>query len=201
MTFQTPQVTDDLIEVTLAVAAVLDRCGIPYSVGGSLASSLSGEPRASLDADVVVEIRPDQVHELVNGLGDVFYADREAIRRAIDLGSSTNLVHRPSGIKVDLFPAASFLDHQQLLRRQLVKVASDPDRSLYVHSPEDILLQKLHWFRLGGGSSERQWRDVVSIVLVQGSRLDRRYLASVAQRIGLNELLQRAYRSVSGVED
>ena len=193
--------TDDLIEVTLAVAAVLDRCGIPYSVGGSLASSLSGEPRASLDADVVVEIRPDQVHELVNGLGDVFYADREAIRRAIDSGSSTNLVHRPSGIKVDLFPAASFLDHQQLLRRQLVKVASDPDRSLYVHSPEDILLQKLHWFRLGGGTSERQWRDVVSIVLVQGSRLDRHYLSSVAQRIGLNELLQRAYRSVSGVED
>jgi hypothetical protein len=50
-------VTDDLIDVTLAVAAVLDRRGIPYTVGGSLASSLSGEPRASLDADVVVQTR------------------------------------------------------------------------------------------------------------------------------------------------
>jgi hypothetical protein len=194
-------VADDLIEVTLAVAAVLDRCGIPYTVGGSLASSLSGEPRASLDADVVVQIRPDQIDHLVNGLGDVFYADRDAIRRAIDNGGSTNLVHRPSGIKVDLFPAVSFLDHQQLLRRQLVKVAADPDRCLYVHSPEDILLQKLHWFRLGGGTSERQWRDVVSIVLVQGSRLDRQYLSTVAETIGVNDLLQRAYRSVSGVEE
>ncbi|HET9199473.1 MAG TPA: hypothetical protein VFO84_00670 [Dehalococcoidia bacterium] len=118
--------TDDLIEVTLAVAAIFDRCGIGYTVGGSLASSLSGEPRASLDADVVVRIRPDQIHGLVILLGDEFYADPDAIRRAIDTGRSTNLVHRPSGIKVDLFPAASFLDHQQLLRRQLVKVASDP---------------------------------------------------------------------------
>lgn len=193
--------TDDLIEITLAVAAVLDRCGIPYTVGGSLASSLSGEPRASLDADVVVQIRPGQIDDLVNLLGDEFYADADAIRRAIDTGSSTNLVHRPSGIKVDLFPAASFLDHQQLLRRQLVKVASDPDRSLYVHSPEDILLQKLHWYRLGGGTSERQWRDVVSIVLVQGSRLDRQYLSTVAEQIGVNDLLQQAYGSVNGVED
>jgi hypothetical protein len=194
-------VTDDLIEVTLAVAAVLDRCGIPYTVGGSLASSLSGEPRASLDADVVVQIRPDQIDGLVDLLGDEFYADADAIRRAIGTGGSTNLVHRPSGIKVDLFPAGSFLDHQQLLRRQLVKVATDPDRSLYVHSPEDILVQKLHWYRLGGGTSERQWRDVVSIVLVQGSRLDRQYLSTVAEKIGVHDLLQRAYRSVSGTED
>ena len=71
--------TDDLIDVTLAVAAALDRCGIPYTVGGSLASSLSGEPRASLDADVVVQIRPDQIDGLVNLLGDDFYADRDAI--------------------------------------------------------------------------------------------------------------------------
>ena len=120
--------TDDLIDVTLAVTAALDRCDIPYTVGGSLASSLSGEPRASLDADVVVQIRPDQIDGLVNLLGDDFYADRDAIRRAVDAGSCTNLVHRPTGIKVDLFPATSFLDHQQLLRRQLVKVATDPDR-------------------------------------------------------------------------
>jgi hypothetical protein len=194
-------VTDDLIEVTLAVAAVLAQCGIPYTVGGSLASSLSGEPRASLDADVVVQIRPDQIDGLVNRLGDEFYADRDAIRRAIDIGGSTNLVHRPSGIKVDLFPAASFLDHQQLLRRQRITVASEPDRSLYVHSPEDILLQKLHWFRLGGGTSERQWRDAVSIVLVQGRRLDRQYLSSMAETIGLEDLLQRAYGSVNRVDD
>jgi hypothetical protein len=201
LTFKTQQVTDDLLDVTLTVTAALDQCGIPYTVGGSLASSVSGEPRASLDADVVVQMRPDQIDDLVKLLGDEFYADGDAIRRAIDAGSSTNLVHRPTGIKVDLFPAASFLDHQQLMRRQLVKVANDPDRYLYVHSPEDILLQKLHWYRLGGGTSERQWRDVVSIVLVQGSRVDREYLAIVAGRIGVSDLLQRAYSSVNDLQD
>jgi hypothetical protein len=198
LTFKTAQVTDDLLDVTLAVTAALDQCGIPYTVGGSLASSVSGEPRASLDADVVVQMRPDQIDDLVKLLGDEFYSDSDAIRRAIDAGSSTNLVHRPTGIKVDLFPAASFLDHQQLLRRQLVKVATDPDRYLYVHSPEDILLQKLHWYRLGGGTSERQWRDVVSIVLVQGSRIDREYVSTVAEKIGVSDLVQRAYSSVTG---
>ena len=193
--------TDDLLDVTLAVTATLDRCGIPYTVGGSLASSMSGEPRASLDADVVVQIRPDQIDDFVSLLGEAFYADSDAIRRAIDGGSSTNLVHRPTGIKIDLFPAASFLDHQQLLRRQLVKVATDPDRYLYVHSPEDILLQKLHWYRLGGGTSERQWRDVVGIVLVQGNRIDHEYVSTVAGRIGVSDLLQRVYSSVNDLLD
>jgi hypothetical protein len=61
--------------------------------------------------------------------------------------------------------------------------------------------RKLHWYRLGGGTSERQWRDVVSIVLLQGSRLDRQYLLTVAEKIVVNDLLQQAYRSVNGVED
>ena len=193
--------TDDLLDVTLTVTAALDQCGIPYTVGGSLASSVSGEPRASLDADVVVQMRTDQIDDLVKVLGDEFYADGDAIRRAIDAGSSTNLVHRPTGIKVDLFPAVSFLDHQQLLRRQFVKVATDPDRYLYVHSPEDILLQKLHWYRLGGATSERQWRDVLSILLVQGSRIDREYVSTVAGRIGVSDFLQRAYSSVNDLQD
>ena len=192
---------DDLLDVALAVTAALEQCGIPYTVGGSLASSLTGEPRASLDADVVVQIRPDQIDGLVKWLGDEFYADSDAIRRAINGGSSTNLVHRPTGIKIDLFPAVSFLDHQQLLRRQLIKVAIDPDRYLYVHSAEDILLQKLHWYRLGGGTSERQWRDAVSIVIVQGRRLDREYLSVVARKVGVSDLLERAYGLVDGRED
>jgi len=64
----------------------------------------------------------------------------------------------------------------QLSRRRRVQVAAGPDRYLYVHTPEDILLQKLRWFRLGREVSDRQWRDVVGIVLVQGQALARDYL-------------------------
>jgi hypothetical protein len=81
------------------------------------------------------------------------------------------VTHRPTGIEVDLFTASSLLDRQQLARRRRVQVG--PDRFIFVHSPEDILLQKLHWYRAGHGVSERQWRDALSIILVQGQALDR----------------------------
>lgn len=43
-------------QVALSVADALERCRVPYVVGGSLASSVSGEPRSTLDIDLVVGI-------------------------------------------------------------------------------------------------------------------------------------------------
>jgi hypothetical protein len=191
----------DLIRVTLVVTAALEASGVRYTVGGSLASSFSGEPRASVDADILMEMRADQVELFLAVLGNQFYADPDSLRRAISSGSSTNLVHRPTGIKVDLFAASSVLDAQQLDRRRQVQIASGPDRFIFIHSPEDILLQKLHWYRLGGGVSERQWRDAVSIVLVQAERLDGEYLARTAERVGLSDLLERLYKEAAGSSD
>jgi hypothetical protein len=188
----------DLVDVTLTVTAALEQCGIRYTVGGSLASSFAGEPRSSIDADIVVDMRHEQIDSLLALLGDEFYADVDGLRRAIRSGSSANLVHRPTGVKVDLFAASSLLDRQQLERRRRIRVKSAPDRFMFVHSPEDILLQKLHWYRSGGEVSERQWRDVLSIVLVQGERLDREYLAGIAAQAGVDDLLIRAFSEAGG---
>lgn len=98
----------DPIAVALVVSAALESSGIPYSIGGSLASSFSGEPRASIDVDIVVDMSSDHVEPFVNALGDEFYVDSAALRRAIGNRSSTNVVHRASGIKADLFVAGSF---------------------------------------------------------------------------------------------
>jgi hypothetical protein len=193
-----PPYGDDLIGVTLAVTAALERRGVPYTVGGSLASSFSGEPRSSIDADIVIDMSVDQVEQFLDALGTDYYADADAPRRAIRTGPSTNLVHRPTGIKVDLFAASSLLDRQQLARRRRVQVV--PDRFIFVHSPEDILLQKLHWYRAGYGVSERQWRDALSIILVQREALDREYLATMAARLELQDLLDHAYRETDSGE-
>ena len=186
----------DLLDVVGAVTTAFDQCGIPYTIGGSLASSFSGEPRTSVDADIVVDLSPTQVGPLLAALGPEFYADADALGRAVRTKRNANVIHRPSGVKVDLFVAGSRLELRQLQRRRLVRVG-DPERSFYMHSPEDILLQKLHWFRLGGGVSDRQWRDAVSIVVVQGPRLDRAYLAATATTEGLTDLLGRAYEDAA----
>lgn len=190
---------DDIIGVTIEVARALDDCGVVYSVGGSLASGLSGEPRFTLDIDIVVALGLAQVDPLVARLGSAFYADADAIARAVRHHTSVNLIHLGTNIKVDLFvvgddePGA-----MQLRRRQPRRLTEDPSSVVYFHSHEDILLQKLRWFRAGGEVSDRQWRDVLAIARVRGDSLDRDYLARQALALGVTDLLDRL-RAASGL--
>ena len=115
-----------------------------------------------------------------------------SLRRAIRERTSTNLIHEATQLKVDLFVAGGTpLDAQQLARRQAVDVGHG--RTLYVHPPEDILLQKLRWYAMGGRSSDRQWRDIQGIIRVQGERLDRAYLRENGPAFAVAKLLSDAF--------
>ena len=181
----------DPIGTVLLVTGVLDGLGVMHTVGGSLASSFAGEPRASVDVDVVAALGEQHITALVSALSAEFYVDADGLRRAIRERSSANLVHRRTQLKVDIFVAGGTpLDAQQLARRRAVDLGGG--RRMYVHPPEDILLQKLRWYRLGGEVSDRQWRDVAAIVRVQGPLLDRAYLRDGAAVLGVVDLLERA---------
>ena len=180
----------ELLNVAALVAGAADRCGLRYSIGGSLASTLNGEPRSTLDVDILVELPGTAVAQFLRELGEEFFADAEGVARAVRDRTSVNIFHQATSIKVDLFVAsASILENAQLDRRSLVHLAGG---DLYVHSPEDILLQKLQWYRLGGEVSDRQWRDILGILSVQRGRLDLAFLKTTAALTGLEPLLERA---------
>lgn len=185
--------SDRPIDVALQVAAALEAAGVEYLVGGSMASSMAGEPRSTLDIDLVVRLSESQVPRFVEALGEEFVADAQSLVRAVRQRSSANLIHMRSALKVDLFMlGATPFEDGQMRRRRLMRVATDPDRYLYAYTAEDIVLQKLRWYRLGRHVSERQWRDVLSVCRISGDTMDLGYLREGAAALGVSDLLTRA---------
>jgi hypothetical protein len=175
----------------------MERAHVPYFLGGSLASSLQGEPRSTNDIDFVVDLRAPQVQPLMDALGADFDVDEEALREAVARRSSWNIFHIPSLTKVDLFilrPGP--FDESEFSRRTRTTLPPD-GRGLYIKSPEDTVLRKLMWFRDGGESSTSQWRDIVQVLRVSAGKLDASYLDEWAERLGVAPLLAKA-RAAAG---
>lgn len=188
---------DESVTVTLRIAAEMERLGIDYFVGGSVASSVHGRPRTTDDIDVVAAIAGPHVDAFAHALGDDFFVDTDMIRDAIRRRGSFNIIHLATMLKVDVF----VLGTEDFALEEMRRRAAVPLRgaSVWFSSPEDIVLEKLDWFQKGQGISERQWRDVVGVLAVQGPRLDLGYLRSWAARRGLLDLLERALTAATPV--
>jgi hypothetical protein len=186
------------VAVTLLVANALERLGAPYFIGGSLATAVHGVARATLDADIIADMKPGQVDHFVRDLGDAFYADAEVIRDAVHRQASFNVIHLKTMFKVDVFVRSRApFDQAQFRRRMVTELAEEPGHSAYVASPEDNILAKLLWYQAGGEVSDRQWRDVVTVIGVYGERLDLSYLRQWAARLRIANLLERAIGTAS----
>jgi hypothetical protein len=184
---------DEAIEVTLLITGVLERLGVPYLVGGSLASSLHGQPRSTQDVDVVADLQPEHVAPLVAAFRDEFYLDEPAIREAVKRRSTFNLIHLRTMFKADVFVAGDQpAVRRELQRRQSFQLDGDPPEVIIVATPEDIIVQKLHWYWLGDHLSERQWSDAMGVLTVRGKLLDFEYMRDLAREMGVSDLLTRA---------
>jgi hypothetical protein len=182
----------DAIAVAIRVGAAIEEVGGRYFVGGSLASSLQGEPRATNDIDMVVDLPVARTADLVAALGGDFEVDEDALREALGETRSCNIFYLPVVMKVDLFCVGTApFDVSEFDRRQRW-VVRPPDGILVVKSPEDTVLRKLLWYLDGGSVSDRQWRDVVEVLRVSSAELDRGYLGTWAERLRLSKLLERA---------
>lgn len=190
---------NDLLGALLPVAEALDRLGVGWYVGGSVASGAFGEFRATNDVDVVADLHVPDAEPLVAALGEDYYADLDAIRSAILRRASFSAVHYGTMLKIDVFVMrARAYDRQALGRRVMRRVGPADAASIPLASPEDVILAKLEWFRAGGGISERQWRDVQGVLRVQSTGIDVTYLRSWAAELGVQDLLERALAEAGG---
>jgi hypothetical protein len=178
------------VEVALDVGRRFDELGVPWLVGGSLASSMLGEPRATADVDLVADLRERHVSALYAALVDTYYIDDDAARAAVRARGAFNVIQLLSMTKVDIYCSPHEpLAREELQRRIFIELEG---QQVPFASAEDIILQKLLWFVQGGGVSDRQWRDIRGVIRVQGSALDRAYLERHAVSHGVLDLLQRA---------
>ena len=181
-----------LVNALRLVSAALESLGIPYLVGGSVASSSRGIVRATVDIDFVARIGPQQARALSAALGRDWYADSEQIQDSLAAGRSFNIIHIPTSQKVDIFPAIDAFQLLQLRRATRETLEFLGETGEYpVASAEDILLAKLQWYRMGGEVSERQWSDIAGILAVAPD-LDAAYLRTWAVRLRVADLLDKA---------
>ncbi len=185
--------SDESLQVIREVVSAFERLGVPYAMGGSITSSLWGKPRFTADADVMVEPLPGKEAALCAGFGANYYISLSAVQEAVRNRSSFNIIHSPSGYKVDVFVRKDRPFEQSAFRRTTTQQLPDfPNQVLNVVSAEDIILFKLEWYRLGGETSERQWSDILGVMQVRADQLDYAYLEHWARELGVADLLARA---------
>ena len=175
-------------ELLKIVAGVCERLGIPYLTVGSLATIAFGQPRFTNDIDIVLDLRADQIAAFCGAFsGPEYYLSRAAVEAAVARRSQFNIIHTTAGLKVDCFlPDQSPWSISRLSRAVRKRVRADFEAVFA--SPEDVILKKLEYYRLG--ESEKHLKDIEGVLSVSGDQINREYIARWSQTLGLNDVWQ-----------
>lgn len=169
------------------VLSKLDKFDIPYMITGSFASNVHSVPRATYDADVIIEVAPKSLEKLLQSLSGEFYVSPEAAKEALKTQRMFNIIHLETGFKVDLIVRKNRpFSLEEFSRREKVDYLG---QERWFATAEDMILAKLEMCRLG--DSEKQFTDALNVAKVQGSDLDRAYLEKWAKELGVQALLSR----------
>lgn len=177
--------SDDLAATLRAILERLAELGVPYMLVGSVAALAYGRSRATQDFDLVVDLDEATASKLARSLpANRFYVSEEAAADAVRTSTLFNVIDMTTGWKVDLVPLKRRpFSRRELARRREVEVLG---MRVFVASVEDVILSKLEWSALGGGSA-RQLEDVQELVRLVGDRLDVAYVEAGAAELGVSE--------------
>jgi len=185
----------DILMALKPLIETFNKFSISYYIGGSLASSIYGMPRTTLDADIVADINPNQIKALKSNLQEEYYIDENMIKNAIINSSSFNLIHLETSVKIDVFVYKDNAYQKNAIERSVedTLVENEQSSKFCFASPEDIIINKLKWYQMGGKVSERQWLDIIGVIKIQGVFLDKEYLKKWSIKLELIELLKKAF--------
>jgi hypothetical protein len=178
-----------LAEALRAVVGWLHGADVPFMIAGSFASTFHGHPRATQDIDIVIAPTRDALLRFLASLPpERVYADTASALEAFTHHDMFNVIDLETGWKVDLiFRKARAFSLSEFERRQSVEWMGV---SLFVATAEDVILSKLEWAELCGGS-ERQIRDVAGVLEMRGAQLDRAYIESWLDELAIRLLWEQ----------
>lgn len=187
----------DILEALTPVTNAFEELSIPYFIGGSIASSIYGIARATMDVDIVAKIQDQHITSLKELLHEQYYIDEDMISEAIRMKSSFNLLHLDTMIKIDVFVFREESYQKMVLQRKRKDSLGEEQEGgeFYFTSAEDIILNKLQWYKTGGKVSEQQWLDIIGVLKVQKASLDKEYLTKWAKQLDLMILLEEAFKN------
>lgn len=160
---------------------------------GSLAAAFYGQPRATQDIDIVVEIESNRVDRLVDQLAAAgLYVSSAAAREAVRYAGQFNAIDPETGWKADFIVRKERAFSRSEFERRKPAHLLGSDVSLT--SVEDLVIAKLEWSELG--DSEMQRQDVVEILHATGDALDQEYVQHWADRLGLSDAWKRVSASL-----
>lgn len=170
-------------ELMQIAADFFESQGIHYRVVGSLASMVYGEPRFTNDVDIVAELRPEDVPALCTTFPSPdYYLSESAARQAIAKKFQFNILHPSSGLKLDVIvPSDSEFSRSEAAR--IRRIANEEGKAAWFGSPEDVLLNKLIYYRLSGGVSDKHLRDIAGMMKLLRHELDRAYISDWATKL------------------
>jgi hypothetical protein len=181
--------SDPLLVVQKAVMC-FDFLDIKYLIGGSLASSLYGIPRATQDVDIVADVTVENLQALLDLLKKDFYVDPDLGNEALQSKSSFNIIDKETIFKIDIFLMShDTLSSIEMDRRKPYSIVDS--NTFFLCSPEDIIAHKLYWYKLGDEISERQWNDALNVLKIQQDTIDLEYLEKMCSARSVLSLLHK----------
>jgi hypothetical protein len=162
---------------------MLDKSNIPYMLSGSIGSGFHGQPRATNDADIIIDPSNEQLISFVSSLGPDYYVSKEAAIEALNDNSMFNIIDIKTGWKADLIIRKKrAYSKQEFSRRTSTTLMG---MSLWILSPEDSILSKLEWSK--SRESQTQFKDALGVIMVQWDSLDFDYMKKWAKELQIED--------------